>query len=127
MLIIRGRNTFGKRFSMRRDVPPCQILENAWIARIAAWKLHSDQMAVTLGNRIYLWHTDRETFLGQPAWVRHELCHVRQFQRYGWVRFLGLYLWENLRHGYRGNAFEQEARAAETEDTNPGTEMFATC
>lgn len=112
---------------MRRDAPPCKILENAWIARIAARKLHSDQMAVTLGNRIYLWHTDRETFLGQPAWVRHELCHVRQFQKYGWVRFLGLYFWENLRHGYRDNAFEREARAAETEDRNPGREMFATC
>lgn len=106
---------------------PCRIVENAWIARIAARKLRSAQMAVTLGNRIYLWHTDRETFLGQPEWVRHELCHVRQFRRYGWLRFLGLYLWESLRHGYRENAFEREARAAENEDTDAWREMFAPC
>jgi hypothetical protein len=44
--------------------------------------------------------------------LRHELVHVRQWLRHG-VCFPILYLWYHLRHGYRGNPFEIEARRAE--------------
>ena len=111
---------------MRKSALP-RILENAWIARLAARRLHAEQMAVTLGTTIYLWHATREEFLAQPGWVRHELCHVEQFRKYGWLRFLGLYLWESMRHGYRENAFEREARLAEASGAGPGPEVFRSC
>lgn len=54
-------------------------------------------------------------------WVRHELAHIEQFRRYGLIRFIFLYLWESVRHGYYNNRFEKEAREAEhTESGNPG-------
>lgn len=50
--------------------------------------------------------------------LRHELAHVRQWQRHG-LKLAPLYAlesWRALRAGqgwYRGNRFEVEARAAE--------------
>jgi hypothetical protein len=38
---------------------------------------------------------------------------VRQFQRYGFLWFTVLYLWESARRGYYNNRFEVEARVAE--------------
>lgn len=112
---------------MRKKTAACHIVEHAWVARIAAWKLHTDRMAVTLGNRIYLWHADRKTFLEDDAWVRHELCHVQQFTQHGFVRFLFLYLLESMRHGYEGNVFERQAREAEHLETHWEDDMFASC
>lgn len=91
----------------------CKIHEHSILARMAARRLHTHRMAVTFGKHILLWNCDRQAFLLDEAWVRHELCHVRQFGRYGIVRFLCLYLWESFRHGYEQNAFEVEAREAE--------------
>lgn len=83
------------------------------MARIAARKLGVNKVAFTLGRTIYLHNTSRECFLRDRKWVQHELQHVAQFQRYGFLRFVGLYLLESLRHGYYQNTFEQEARYAE--------------
>jgi hypothetical protein len=44
---------------------------------------------------------------------RHELCHVEQASEYGLALFTLLYWWYQLRHGYRLNPFEVEARRAE--------------
>jgi hypothetical protein len=44
---------------------------------------------------------------------------VEQFRRHGFFKFLFLYLWESLRHGYHDNRFEVEARAAETSLDGP--------
>ena len=44
-----------------------------------------------------------------PALWRHELAHVRQYERFG-LAFLPLYLWLHARHGYAGHPFEREAR-----------------
>jgi len=54
---------------------------------------------------------------------RHEQCHWQQYQRHGRICFLVLYAVESLRHGYRGNRFEIEAREAESKTTaTPDTE-----
>jgi hypothetical protein len=103
---------------MQEKVVRCYIHEQAFLARIAACQLRTPQVAVTLGRHILLWNTDRRSFMARPAWVRHELCHVRQFKRYGTLLFLLLYFWESLRRGYTGNRFEVEARRAEA-DTQP--------
>lgn len=89
------------------------IRENSLIARIAAWKLRSKQVAIVIGKTIHLNKTTKEEFLADGRWVRHELCHIRQFQEHGFVPFLLKYLWESLKNGYYNNKFEKEARAAE--------------
>ena len=45
---------------------------------------------------------------------RHELVHWAQYERMGAVKFYARYIWLTLRHGYRNNPMEVEARAAET-------------
>lgn len=90
-----------------------RIKENSPMARLAAWKLGSSQVAMVIGETIHLHNTSREEFLSQPRWLRHELEHVRQFRQYGMIRFLAYYLWETVCHGYFNNRFEAEARQAE--------------
>ena len=90
-----------------------RIRERSLFARIAARQLRCQAVAAVLGNTIHLWNVSREDFLQRTPWVVHELEHIRQFQRYGFVRFSVLYLWESVRRGYYNNRFEVEARVAE--------------
>lgn len=41
---------------------------------------------------------------------RHELVHIEQVKRLGWIRFYLTYLWYIARYGYKNNPFEVEAR-----------------
>ncbi len=70
-------------------------------------------MAAVLGRTIHLWNVSREEFLSSGSWVVHEVAHVRQFQRYGFLRFTVLYLFESARNGYYNNCYEKEEREAE--------------
>jgi len=45
--------------------------------------------------------------------IRHEQAHWQQWQRMGTIGFYGAYLWGLVRHGYRNNPMEIEAREAE--------------
>ena len=72
-------------------------------------------MAMVLGRTIHLYGVDRQEFLQSIRWVRHEVCHIKQFRHYGTLRFLWLYLMEYRRCGYMNNRFEVAARAAEWE------------
>lgn len=85
------------------------------MARLAAWKLGGGSTALVIGKTIHLHKTRREEFLADEKWFRHEMAHIRQFRRYGFLRFLFLYLIESIRHGYHNNRFEVEARKAEEE------------
>lgn len=89
------------------------IKENSRIARWASLKLRTNNMAVTLGHTIYLHNSSRSEFLNNSTWVCHELAHVKQFERYGFLVFLLKYLWESLLRGYYNNRLEVEARASE--------------
>jgi hypothetical protein len=51
--------------------------------------------------------------LHQGWLVRHEQAHWQQAQRMGVVRFYATYIWYTIRHGYRNNPMEVEAREAE--------------
>ena len=93
-----------------------RIKEKSWLAKIAAWKLKAGSVAFVLGNTIHLYKTSRTEFLDNKAWLRHELCHVRQFQRHGFLPFIVKYVWESIRHGYYNNKYEVEARKAEKSD-----------
>ncbi len=93
------------------------IKENSFFARIAARKLKSQKAAIVFGHTIHLCGATKEEFLENQRWLQHELKHIEQFQRYGFVRFIVLYLWESLRRGYRNNKYEIEAREAENTQT----------
>jgi hypothetical protein len=101
-----------------------KIKEQSLFARLAARKLKSQQVAAVLGSTIHLWNVRREDFLQSTTWVLHELEHVRQFRKYGAVRFLVLYLWESARRGYYNNRFEAEARLAERGKLTPDDVVF---
>lgn len=100
----------GVNFELMKKV---KIRENSWFARLAAAKMKSERVAIVWRHTIHLHHTKKEAFLNDHRWVRHEMKHVEQFERYGWLRFAILYLVESIRHGYFNNKFEQEAREAE--------------
>ncbi|MGZ5220375.1 MAG: DUF4157 domain-containing protein [Chitinophagaceae bacterium] len=99
-----------------------QIKERSWIARVAAWKLNSSQVAIVIGRTIHLHNTRRKEFLENKRWVLHELKHIEQFRRHGFLPFIFLYLWESIRHGYTNNKYEIEARAAEKAPSKPPPE-----
>jgi hypothetical protein len=90
-----------------------EIKEDSWIAKIAAAKLHSENVAIVLGKTIHLYHVSKEDFLKNEKWVKHEICHLRQYKKYGFFFFICRYLWECVRVGYYKNKFEVEARKAE--------------
>lgn len=89
------------------------VKENSWIAKIAAIKLRTHSVAMVLGKTIHLHNASKEEFLQNERWLKHELCHIRQFKRYGYLSFLIRYLWESILKGYHNNKYEVEARAAE--------------
>lgn len=89
-----------------------KIQEKSFLARIARLVLKSSNVAMVIGNTIYLSGIKKEDFLQNKPWVAHELCHIRQFQEHGFWRFLWLYLLESFRHGYYNNKYEVEARLA---------------
>lgn len=92
-----------------------RIIEGAWIAAIAAKFLHSSNAAIVFGNSIYIHGIRKQAFLQNERWLRHELQHVIQYCRLGFVGFLFLYMLNHIKYGYRNNPLEVEARAAETD------------
>jgi hypothetical protein len=98
--------------SMTEDVN-YRLRENSFWAKIAAYKLGAQRVALVLGSTIHLYNVTKQDFLADKAWVRHELCHIRQYKEHGFVNFLLKYVWESIKKGYYNNKFEVEARAAE--------------
>jgi len=90
-----------------------RIRENNFLARLAAFKLKSGKVAMVLGNSILLHGVSKDEFLKDKRWVKHELCHLEQFKKYGFIGFIFRYLIETVKHGYQMNKFEVEAREAE--------------
>lgn len=86
------------------------------IARLAAWKLRCNKVAIVIGRTIHLHNTSQQEFLEDKQWLLHELKHIEQFRRHGFIRFIFLYLLESVRHGYTNNKYEIEARAAEIDE-----------
>lgn len=95
------------------DTLHCRIKENSWVARLAARRMRSHNIAIVFGRVIHLYGVTRQQFLAETAWVRHEVCHVRQYQEHGFWRFLWLYVADWVRVGYYQNRFEKAARLAE--------------
>ena len=94
----------------------CNIKENSFIARIAAWKLGSKQVAIVIGKTIHLHNTPKADFLANTRWLRHEAAHLHQFKQHGFLTFLFKYVFESLKSGYHNNKYEIEARSAEKDE-----------
>ncbi len=93
--------------------PAFIIKENSWLAKIAAFKLGTKSVAMVLGKTIHLYNTTKADFLKDEKWVKHELCHIKQFKEHGYFLFIVKYTWESIWKGYYKNRFEVEARQAE--------------
>ena len=89
--------------------------ENSWIAKLAAKKLRSNNVAIVIGSTVHLYNVTTEEFLSNEKWVKHERCHLQQFKKYGTVPFIVKYLFESIKSGYYNNKYEVEAREAEFE------------
>ncbi|HEX6190988.1 MAG TPA: DUF4157 domain-containing protein [Chitinophagaceae bacterium] len=99
------------------------IRENAWVARLAAWKLGMPNVAIVFGQTIFLYNCSADSFLSNESWVRHELKHVEQYARYGFMGFILRYLAESITNGYHNNKYEKEARQAELLTGNPQVDI----
>lgn len=91
------------------------IKENSFFAKIAAWKMKADSIAIVTGAAIHLHNCTRQQFLSNKKWLIHEIVHVHQYKQLGTMRFIMLYLAESLRKGYFNNRFEVEARQKEAD------------
>ncbi|HEY5371866.1 MAG TPA: DUF4157 domain-containing protein [Hanamia sp.] len=89
------------------------IKENSWIAKQAAKKLRTENVAIVIGKTIHLYNVSKIDFLKDERWVKHEMCHINQFKKYGFLNFIIKYLMESLINGYHNNKYEIEARNAE--------------
>lgn len=97
------------------DLSEIKIREKSWKAKLAAWCLGVDNVAFTLGRTVHLYNATAQEFLQDTRWVKHELKHVEQFKRYGFITFITRYIIETMKRGYRNNKYEVEARMAERE------------
>ena len=82
-----------------------------WLRRPGSLLLIPDWLAITFGRHTFAWRPMNAKELA------HELAHVRQWDRYGWLfglRYLAACLssWRAGTGFYRGNRFEVEAREA---------------
>jgi hypothetical protein len=103
------------------------IKENSFVARLAAWKMKTHSVAIVFGSTIHLWKVSKTHFLKDERWVQHELEHIRQYKRLGFIPFLAQYIWEWMLKGYFENRFEVEARRAEKKQgALKGNEFFIT-
>jgi hypothetical protein len=105
----------GRKIRPGIEVPQGVILRaGRWLPRLGGWLAgHSaPAAAVTLGRTIIV-HPEA---LLTPRLLRHELAHVKQWQRKPFA-FPLHYAWQHVRHGYRANPYEVEARDAERMET----------
>lgn len=93
------------------------IKERSWIAKLAAKKLRSRNVAIVFGKSIHLYGVSKESFMANKHWLRHELKHIEQYQRLGYLTFIFIYLWQTLKLGYHNCGLECEAREAEKDES----------
>lgn len=101
----------GEPVPVDEPLPPgVRVLRSRLVARLGGLLAGMGRPAagVTLGRTILLHPEIRPT----TRLLRHELAHVSQWERHP-VTFPFRYIGAHIRHGYGGNPFEVEARAAE--------------
>lgn len=94
---------------LKLNLMKVRIKEKSLLAKLAAYNLKSDKMAIVVGSTIRLHNATKEEFLNNTRWVRHEIAHVKQYQQKGLLRFIASYLLETFNLGYEFNRYELEA------------------
>jgi hypothetical protein len=90
-----------------------KVVGHSWIAKVAGRMTGQElKYAVTFGKTIYV-SCDKNAFLSERGWTRHELTHVGQYKKYGVLEFLKRYVFYSIFHRYENNPFEKEALYAE--------------
>ena len=90
-----------------------RIVENSRLAKfVGRIKGETEKYAITIGKTIHI-SCSEEEFFARTWWVKHELTHVKQFEKHGLLGFLQLYLFYSIRYGYADIPFEKNAIAAE--------------
>ncbi len=92
------------------------IKEHSWLAALAARKLQTPRVAMVIGHTVFLYGASRDEFLKTTSWRLHECRHVWQYEEWGMLRFLLLYVLDWMRKGYYNNRFEADARNFEAAD-----------
>lgn len=113
---LRNSRPDGRRPCPVRKMKYFSIKENSFIAKLAARKLSSKNVAIVFGTCIHLYGVAKADFLSDERWLRHELKHIEQYERLGFLRFIFIYLWQNIRVGYHRCGLECEAREAEDDE-----------
>ncbi|MEX1203493.1 MAG: hypothetical protein WEA59_09630 [Ferruginibacter sp.] len=83
------------------------------VGKVCCLQTERTKRCLSIRSTIHLYHVSKKDFLSNEAWLKHELCHVQQFKRYGFVNFLLKYIWESFKKGYFNNKYEVQAREAE--------------
>lgn len=115
------RTLLGERMPPPADLPDgavpadVELRRGRLIPRIGGLlgRMHGPAAAVTLGRTIVVNPDVRLT----PGLLAHELAHVRQWRRD--ALFPLRYALASLRHGYRENPYEVEAREASASLASP--------
>ncbi len=104
------RRLVGKAVADPRLPADVTLVRGAWIPVIGGWLsgMGGPAAAVTLGSTIVV----HPAVALEDRLLRHELAHVRQWRGRP-LAFPLLYALEHVRHGYRNNPYEVEARDAE--------------
>lgn len=86
------------------------VKTDSFLARIACRWMKSNSVAMVMGKTIHVYGARPMDLLNNMDWLLHEMVHIRQFEENGYIRFIGLYLLESMKHGYHNNRYEIEAR-----------------
>jgi hypothetical protein len=81
---------------------------NSKLARLIGMLYRSDAFAITTSKNTCRYSCSKD--MVSEYWRKHEEVHKSQFARMGWFRFICAYTWEFIKHGYKNNKFEKEAR-----------------
>jgi len=65
--------------------------------------------AITFGRHVFL----SDEVYNDKRCLAHEQVHVNQYKRYGFIKFLIVYVYNHFKYGYYNNPLEVEAREAE--------------
>jgi hypothetical protein len=99
-------------FACASHAQKVRVVENSRLAKIVAKIKGEEIYAITIGKTIFV-SCKKEDFFANQWWVKHELAHVRQYEKHGTVRFLALYIYYSVFHHKSVNPFELEAEIAE--------------
>ena len=91
------------------------LKRNSHLAKMAALKMKTNGVALVLGRTIHVYGVNPVSLLRDREWLAHELVHVKQYEKHGVIRFLCMYIWEWMKHGYWDNRYEREARQVENQ------------